>query len=271
MLRLQATFTNVGERFAKCNLCFVGELLSLPSPLSLHLHLWSAREGFVMSTGQTLFTIFSFILLITLLVGFYEKNANVAEDMTANRDRIMAVSIAKSYSEMAQGLEFDDVSMRSDTALRTPSVLTPVALLGKEGSDGTGIDDFDDLNGFKGEEVMPDSSAIYNVDCHVYYLEPGKSDVPSSSPTFLKRMDIKVWRADAAAMQKGEIDTVRMFTIAAYFRPTEGIVRPDAPPGEPPPPPLPPELRPHPIPRVTAPRPARPATRPIPRASTTDS
>ena len=56
-----------------------------------------------MSTGQTLFTVFAFTLLITLLVGFYEKTANVAEDMTANRDRIMAVSIAKSYSGNGPG------------------------------------------------------------------------------------------------------------------------------------------------------------------------
>jgi hypothetical protein len=144
-------------------------------------------------------------------------------------------------------------------------------MLGREPLDVTGIDDFDDLNGFQGEEVMPDSSAIFNVDCHVYYIDPERTDVYSPVPTFTKRMDIKVWRADAGAARRGVVDTVRMFTVSAYFRPTEGLIRPDAPPPPPPPPPLPPELRPSPIPRVSAPRPAKPATRPFPRPISSDS
>jgi hypothetical protein len=224
-----------------------------------------------MSTGQTLFTIFAFIILTTLLLGFYERSANVAEDMTSNRDRIMAVSIAKSYVELAQGLEFDDVTMHSDTTLRALSSLTLPSVLGREALDVTGIDDFDDLNGFQGEEVMPDSSAIFNIDCHVYYIDLERTDIYSSTRTFTKRMDIKVWRADAGAARRGVVDTLRMFTVSAYFRPTEGLIRPDAPSPEPPPPPLPPELRPTPIPRVSAPRPMRPATRPLPRPISYDS
>jgi hypothetical protein len=217
-----------------------------------------------------MYTIFAFVILATLLVGFYQQNASVASDMTRNKDRIVSTSIAKSYAELGQGLEFDDRSMMSDTTLRTPSQLTPVALLGKDTADGSGIDDFDDLNGFEGEEVMSDSSAIYNVDCRVYYVDAERIDEPSPVPTFVKRMDVKVWRADAGVPTDSPIDTIRLFTTSAYFRPTQGIVRPPAPPPPPPPAVVPTPTKP-PIPRKSPPRPSRPVTRPIPKPASYDS
>ena len=233
-----------------------------------------------MSTGQTLFTIFAFVILSTLLLGFYQQNASVENDMVKNRDRIIATSVAKSYIEIAQALEFDDVTMRSDTTLRSPAYLTPVDRLGKDSLDGTGIDDFDDLNNFEGEEVMSDSSAIYNIHCQVYYVDPEQVEVRSSVPTFVKRMDIKVWRGDAGVPTDSPVDTVKLFTTSAYFRATLGMVRPPIPP--PPPststsgggspttpvavtPPRPP------IRRWGTPRAPRPTPRPVPRPVTSDS
>jgi hypothetical protein len=234
-----------------------------------------------MSTGQTLFVIFAFVVLSTLLLGFYQQNANVKTDMVRNRDLIAETSVAKSYIEMAQALEFDDVTMKSDTTLRSSACLTPVDRLGRDSLDITGIDDFDDLNNFEGEEVMNDSSAIYNISCRVYYVDPEQVDVRSSVPTFVKRMDIKVWRGDAGLAADSPVDTVELFTTSAYFRATLGMVRPPVPPA-PPPTTSPGEdststtttavtsPRP-PIPRRGPPRSPRPMTRPIQRPVTEDS
>jgi hypothetical protein len=241
-------------------------------PPKQHLPEDQSGKGLSMSTGQTLFTIFAFGILTTVLLRFYEQNANVQSDMSRNRDRIVATSVAKSYIEMSQALEFDQASMLSDTTIRTPYAMTPLNCLGKDPLDGTGIDDFDDLNGFEGEEVMADSSAIYNVSCRVYYVHPEHVDEPSSTPTFVKRLDVKVWRADAGVPTDMPIDTVRLFTTSAYIRPTKGMVRPPAPPPPPPPPPptTPFVFKPS-IPRSAPPRPPRPTTRPIPKPTSFNS
>lgn len=234
-----------------------------------------------MSTGQTLFVIFAFVVLSTLLLGFYQQNATVKTDMVRNRDLIAATSVAKSYIELAQALEFDDVTMKSDTTLRSPACLTPLDRLGKDSLDDTGIDDFDDLNNFEGEEVMSDSSAIYNVSCRVYYVDPEQVDVRSSVPTFVKRMDIKVWRGDAGLPADSPVDTVKLFTTSAYFRATLGMVRPPVPPataptaspsgGSTPSTPIAVTSPRPPIPRRGPPRAPRPIPRPIPRPQTLDS
>lgn len=224
-----------------------------------------------MSTGQTLFTIFAFAVLTTVLLRFYENNAIAHDDMTRNRDRIMATSVAKSYLELSQSLEFDQSSMFSDTTIRTPAAMTPPGLLGKDTLDGTGIDDFDDLNGFEGEEVMSDSSAIYNVSCRVYYVDPERVDRPSAVQTFVKRLDVRVWRADGGVPKDFPVDTIALFTTSAYFRPTKGLVRPPAPPPPPPPVTSPTYVSRPPIPRVSPPRPPRPRPRPVPKPVTYDS
>ena len=230
-----------------------------------------------MTTGQTMMVIFAFVVLTTILLSFNSRSVDIRNDMLRNQDRIVATSIAKSYTETAQGLEFDEVTMVSDTTLRTPAALTSPALLGKEAVDVTGMDDFDDLNNFASEEYVDDSTKIFDVECKVSYVDPERVDQKVNYRTFVKRLDVKVYRSDAGAPADVEADTIRMFSTSAYFRPTEGIIRPPAPP---PPPPMPPPPRvtpPPPTPRPVAVRkkPAvrtpPPAPRPIPKPSSEDS
>ena len=172
---------------------------------------------------------------------------------------------------MAQGLEFDDISMRSDTALRTP-VLPHTGRPPREGSVRRHRDRrFRRPERFQGGGS--DARFERDIQRRLPRLLPGTREerCPSSSPTFVKRLDIKVWRADAAVMQRGGNRHGTDVHDRRILPSTEGIARPAAAPAPAGPPPLPPELRPHPIPRVTPPRPARPTMRPIQKATTSDA
>ena len=230
-----------------------------------------------MTTGQTMMVIFAFVVLTSVLLSFNSRSVDIRNDMIRNQDRIVGTSIAKSYLEMAQGLEFDEVTMKSDTTLRTPSALTAPGALGKEPVDSTGMDDIDDLHRFASEEFVDDSTKIFDVECSVCYVDPERVDHMVAYRTFVKRLDVKVYRSDAGLSEDVPADTIRMFSTSAYFRPTEGIIRPPAPP---PPPPMPPPPRvtpPPPTPRPVATRkePAvrtpPPAPRPIPKPASEDS
>jgi len=109
------------------------------------------------------------------------------------------------------------------------------------------MDDIDDLHRFASEEFVDDSTKSSTSSAASAMWIPSGSIIWWLQ-TFVKRLDVKVYRSDAGLSEDVPADTIRMFSTSAYFRPTEGIIRPPAPP---PPPPMPPP------PRVTPPRPRR--------------
>jgi hypothetical protein len=174
-----------------------------------------------MSTGQTVLTILAFVLMSSIIVNFYQWIGLSGDTIVESQDRIVATSIGSSYIEFAQGLAFDRVTANSDSARGHPSVLTAPSLLAQDSEDSANVmnsfDDFDDFNGLEFEQDAGGTNGRYRTRFSVYYVDPGNIDVPSSVQTFVKRMDLKIWRADVINGGASR-DTVTMFTTSGYFK-----------------------------------------------------
>lgn len=182
-----------------------------------------------MSTGQTMLTIGAFILLSNILVTFYRLLAESGQTIDSAQSGITAVSLATSYTQIAQGLVFDENTYeRSITQLDN---LTPPARLGRDlfyGVDTacqrTGVcdsettmsyfDDIDDLNGFSiRDTTLGGTLGYYRAGFKVYYVYPSNIDSASNTKqTFVKRLDVKIWRESPPST-----DTVQMSMIRAYW------------------------------------------------------
>jgi hypothetical protein len=174
-----------------------------------------------MSTGQTVLTIFAFILLMTMVLNFYRLIGSSGESIAESQDRIMATSIGSSLVEFAQSLAYDNITVDSDSARGNPGALTKSNELGPDTKDTAGVirsfDDFDDFNGAEIEQEAGGTNGRFRVRFSVYYVNSSSIDVPSSVPTFVKRMDMKIWRVDNIEPGVTVPDTVSMFTTSGYF------------------------------------------------------
>ena len=127
---------------------------------------------------------------------------------------IYATSMATSMVEEASGMNFDENTVNS--VLSLPSGLTSSGSLGAESGETTtpdssvNFDDFDDYNnrtfGVKVAKVD-----TFTIRTYVYYVtNTSPYLVQTSTPTWLKRLDVKV---HSFAMT----DTVTMSYIFSYF------------------------------------------------------
>jgi hypothetical protein len=165
-----------------------------------------------MNTGQVMLSIMAFAFLATVLVNFQNLVADNSDQMTDSHDIIIATSLASSYLETAQSMNFDEKTI--DAPVDDPGGLTAPDHLGPDGEiTMDGFDDFDDFNGFTKVDSAGANNGIFRSDFTVCYCDP--EDINTIwSQTFLKRMDIKTWRIDRPITY----DTVRVFTTMGYFR-----------------------------------------------------
>ncbi len=172
-----------------------------------------------MSTGQTILTICALMVLTTILLSFYGTLASSGDSITKGQDGILATTLTTSYTELAQGTAFDEVTDSSDIALQNPSALS--LHLGRDaGEDSLSIydcNDFDDFDGLEFEQTVTGSNRRYRTRFSVYYVVPTNLELKCATQTFVKRMDLKSWRVFPPAKSATEIDTVRSSLIMGYF------------------------------------------------------
>lgn len=161
-----------------------------------------------MNLGQTIITLGAFVLMSTVILGMNTSFVENGKSIDEAQHGIMSLSLAASYIELAQGLPFDELTI-GDFVTMTGQ-LTAVNSLGPEpdtlqaeNSVNT-FDDIDDFNGYEelvvigGAEDVPDSlrgGSHYRLRFSVYYVNPADVNVLSANRTFVKRLDVKVWRA----------------------------------------------------------------------------
>jgi len=170
-----------------------------------------------MSSGQTLLTIFAFVLLTTTLNNFYRLLGISGDDISSGQDGILATTIATSYMEIAQGLAFDEQTDTSDAALYDLNVLTDPYNMGYDIADEDSIqdfNDFDDFDGFIFEKEASGTGRQYATQFSVNYVSEGDISEVSNSRTYLKRMDMKTWRTFPPAPKA---DTLRLSLVQGYF------------------------------------------------------
>ncbi len=174
-----------------------------------------------MSTGQTMMTICALILLITVLLNFNRLVGNAGDDINRGQEEILATAAATSWSELAQGLAFDNVTDTSDIAFQNPSVLTSPALLGVEsGEMPDSVDDFNDFDDFNGatlSKTAGNTGFAFLTSFKVSYVDTNNVNNIVNYRTFVKRMDLSTWRSMPPPHPGEMIDTLHTSIIYSYF------------------------------------------------------
>jgi hypothetical protein len=163
----------------------------------------------------------AFILLTSILLGFYNLLGSTGTDISEAQDLILATTMATSYIEIAQGLSFDSVTDTGSAAIGNPSILTMVHKLGPESSEGDDsiavFNDFDDFNGLEIERGATGVNKLFTTEFAVYYVDPDNVDKVSSTQTFMKRMDLRIWRSFPMPSLDERLDTLRVSFALGYF------------------------------------------------------
>ena len=145
-----------------------------------------------MSTYNTLLTLGALVILTTSILNF-NKGISLNDDLLSqNRYRMEALGILKTHLYEASQMFFDEATLDT-SAGKTITDFAASAALGLDIDDAGVIDDFDDYHNMSivdsGETSIP-----YQVVFSVEYVRlSGGIFVPSTSPTYHKRMRVQVY------------------------------------------------------------------------------
>jgi len=173
-----------------------------------------------MSTGQVILTMGALMLLSTILLSFYGLVADSTKTIDTTQSNITEVALAISYQEVIQGLAFDEVTVDSFLTASEMNYLSSV--LGPDNPPPSGeptetnleaFDDVDDFNGYEIDQANPGGAlGTYRTRFAVHYVNPNDINQISSSKTFVKRVDMQVWRESPASQ-----DTLKTSFVVGYF------------------------------------------------------
>jgi hypothetical protein len=176
-----------------------------------------------MSTFQTMITLLAFTLLMTILVSFYRLLGQSGDTIGNAQQGISEQTLVTTYTELANGLYFDEFSLDSNITPSEINTLTSPTKLGPDNPPPTGeateadlktFDDFDDLNNFDiVVSSMPGVIGSYKTHFDVYYVNPTDVNTKvTTSRTFIKRLDMKICR-----LYPPSKDTLKTSIIMGYF------------------------------------------------------
>jgi hypothetical protein len=171
-----------------------------------------------MSTGQVILTIGAFMLLSMMLLSFYGLVADSCKTIETTQGDITEVALAISYQEIIQGMAFDEAT--TDNMRHELNDLSSV--LGRDNPPPAGdpieesletFDDIDDFNGYEIPAVNPGGVlGTFRTHFDVHYVNPDDINQISSNKTFVKRVDMKLWRVSPPGQ-----DTLRTSFVVGYF------------------------------------------------------
>lgn len=175
-----------------------------------------------MNSGQTLLTLGAFVLLMTMLTNFWQLLALSGTNMNQSEADIAEVALATSYNQFAQGLCYDEATIDSFMTTATMGTLTAVSRLGVDNPPPSGepteasmtsFDDFDDFNNYQlDDSSLIGSVGVFHSNFKVYYVSPTDLNSVSTTPTFVKRMDVTIYRTVPPSK-----DTLRTSFTLGYF------------------------------------------------------
>ncbi len=179
-----------------------------------------------MNTGQTMLTLAALTVLSILTLNFFGSIAQTGRALSQSNAGFFATSLATSYIERAQNTAFDAAtdSIPEDSVLAVPDCLTAPAALGRENpameDSIQNFNDFDDFNGFKDTTNPGGMLGTFVASFEVYYVNPLDIDQKTNYRTFVKKMDIKVWRIfpPIVTSEARAFDTARVSCIMGYFK-----------------------------------------------------
>ncbi|MBX2990017.1 MAG: hypothetical protein KF749_02495 [Bacteroidetes bacterium] len=172
-----------------------------------------------MSSFHAMMSIGALVLLTTILMGYNQRTAMSALDITRSKEALAMTALGSSYIEFAQGLAYDRYSDTASVPPGNASLFTSSASLGPDGGNEdtlTSFNDFDDLNGYQLDRTGPDAR-VYRASFNVRYVLPSDVNAYTTGKTFSKRLDIKLWRINPPFNGADEADTVRLHYVMGYF------------------------------------------------------
>lgn len=167
-----------------------------------------------MNTGQMLITMGAMFLLSMIILSVnsgYSRNSDMILD---SKFDILAVSLATSIIEDANGKAFDANTVGTGNIVLYPSQLSSLGHGSGEyyvSRDSNNFNDFDDYHGLN--ITYNDStleSAVFKIECEVGYISDTNPDVFVTSKTWYKRLDVYL---SSVSMT----DTIKMSTVMSYF------------------------------------------------------
>jgi hypothetical protein len=174
------------------------------------------------STNQTLFTIMAFVLFYVLLISFYNILAQSTIGVNNAQAGISALTLATTYQEFAQQLSFDEATIDSFLTNSELNSLTAPGNLGVDNPPPAGeptentLKAFDDIDDLKGYTIVDSTLAgivgTYKTSFDVNYVNPANVNQISATRTFVKRLDIKIWRINPKST-----DTLTSSIVMGYF------------------------------------------------------
>jgi len=176
-----------------------------------------------MNTGQTMLTIAALALLSVITLRYYSSIAQSGRNLATSKSGLTATTIATSLMERAQSLGYDELTTGSSnpTTFRSAAYFTdPVQLGIPKINKLDEANDFDDFNAFVDTIQQGSMNEKFIANFDVYYVNPSDLQTKVYVRTFVKRMDVKVWRI-YPPLVSGEgtlFDTGRASTIMGYFK-----------------------------------------------------
>jgi hypothetical protein len=179
-----------------------------------------------MNTGQTMLTILALALLSVITMRYYSTVGMTGRNLSSTNAAFTATTIATSVLEQVQNLAFDSFTDTTtlgydSTRFSKPDKMTIET--GETKGNWKTYDDIDDCNGDTVEFRPEYMNEIYKAYVNVYYINPygdirAKITGSANKPTYVKRIDVKVWRSfPQTDTLEAVFDTVRVSDLHGYY------------------------------------------------------
>lgn len=158
--------------------------------------------------NQIFLSVGAMMLLSAIILTMNRSFIGTGQDTLKAEIGITAVSLATSVIEEASGMAFDN---KTDTVTATSTAtLTAAASLGPEAGQTYGaFNDFDDFNGYDTTYSLQ-RSGKFHIQATVTYVSPSTPNTVSATPTWDKKITVKV---SSPSME----DTLKMEYVYSYF------------------------------------------------------
>ena len=162
-----------------------------------------------MNTGQMMITIGAIMLLTLVIIRVNNGFLSTDEVLMRSKFGVLAVSLATSMIEEANGKAFDN---NTDTTSVTSTTQLTNSLGPASGEQYSSFNDVDDFNNYTRYTITDSTikSAPFKIYCRVNYVNPSAPKDSTNTRTWHKKISVEV---SSPNME----DTIKMSSIFSYW------------------------------------------------------
>jgi hypothetical protein len=178
-----------------------------------------------MNTGQTMLTIGALAMLSVILMNYYGSIGQTGRTLSKIGAGFTATTIATSMLEEIENCAFDPCTDTASTAEDSTKFTKPNLFTIAAGHTKDDWKHFLDINEFNNDTISITPgymNEVYTVAVQVYYVNPYgdigiKLNKATDKQTYVKRVDVKVWRSVPPLDVGDKFDTVNVSSLHGYF------------------------------------------------------